>query len=113
MVASVIHISTLNEERRREWGGGRGDCRSVTFVLITIVGSKTKSIYLRDFKDVDFNFTHLGNFKFAYFEIEVSFGLISVGHFGQNWIKIIDCSMTVENCHFCTCFSDCGVPFSI
>ena len=29
----------------------------------------------RDFKDVDFNFTHFANFKFAYFKIEVSFGL--------------------------------------
>ena len=36
---------------------------------------KQKSIYLRDFKDVDFNFTHFANFKFAYFEIEVSFRL--------------------------------------
>ena len=53
-----------------------GDFRSVTFVLVTIVDSKNKSIYLRDFKDVDFNFTHFANFKFAYFKIEVSFGLI-------------------------------------
>ena len=59
-------------------GEGRGDCRSVTFVLATIVNSKTKSIYLRDFKDVDFNFTHFANFKFAYFEIEVFFELIWV-----------------------------------
>ena len=50
--------------------------RSVTFVLATIVGSKNKNIYLQDFKDVDFNFTHFGNFKFPYFEIEVSFWLI-------------------------------------
>ena len=55
--------------------GEGGDCRSVTLVLATIVGSKNISIYLRDFKDVDFNFTHFANFKFAYFEIEVSFGL--------------------------------------
>ena len=34
------------------------------FILATIVGSKNKSIYLRDFKDVDFNFTHFANFKF-------------------------------------------------
>ena len=54
----------------------RGHCRGVTFVLTRIVGSKSKSIYLRDFKDVDFNFTHFANFKFAYFEIEVSFWLI-------------------------------------
>ena len=57
---------------------GERDCRSVTFVLATIVGSKNKNIHLRDFKDVDFNFTHFANFKFAYFEIEVSFGLIWV-----------------------------------
>ena len=56
----------------------RGNCRSVTFALATIVDSKNKSIYLRDFEDVDFNFTHFANFKFAYFEIEVSFGLIWV-----------------------------------
>ena len=56
------------------------DCRTVTFVLATIVGSKNKNIHLRDFKDVDFNFTHFANFKFAYFEIEESFGLI--------WVKL-------------------------
>ena len=50
------------------------------FVLAKIVGSKNKSIYLWDFKDVEFNFTHFANFKFAYFEIEVSFGLI--------WVKL-------------------------
>ena len=54
----------------------RGDCRIVTFVLATIVGSEKKNIYLQDFKDVDFNFTHFASFKFAYFEIEVSFCLI-------------------------------------
>ena len=53
--------------------GEGGDCRSVT-----IMGSKNKSIYLRDFQDVHFNFTHFANFKFAYFEIEVSLGLIWV-----------------------------------
>ena len=58
----------------------REDFGSVTFILATIVGSKNKSIYLRDFKDVDFNFTHFANFKFAYFEIEESFGLI--------WVKL-------------------------
>ena len=42
------------------------------------MGSKSKTIYLRDFKDVDFNFTDFANFKFVYFEIEVSFGLIWV-----------------------------------
>ena len=59
---------------------GEGDCRSVTFVLVTIVGSKNKNIHLRDFKNVDFNFTHFANFKFAYFEIEESFALI--------WVKL-------------------------
>ena len=57
---------------------GEGDCRTVTFALATIVGSKNKNIHLRDFKDVDFNFTRFANFKFAYFEIEVSFGLLRV-----------------------------------
>ena len=59
---------------------GERDCRTVTFVLATIVGSKIKSIHLRDFKDVDFNFTHFANFKFAYFKIEEIFGLI--------WVKL-------------------------
>ena len=40
------------------------------------MGSENKSIHLRDFKDLDFNFTHFATFKFAYFETEVSFGLI-------------------------------------
>ena len=44
-------------------------------VLVTIVGSKNKTIYLRDFKDADFDFTHFANFKFAYFEIEETFYL--------------------------------------
>ena len=57
-----------------------GDCRSVTFVLPTIVGSIDKNIDLRDFKDVGFNFTHFANFKFAYFEIEESFESI--------WVKL-------------------------
>ena len=57
---------------------GEGDCRTLTFVLATIVGSKNKNIHLRDFKDVDFNCTHFANFKFAYFEIEESFWLILV-----------------------------------
>ena len=42
------------------------------------MGSKNKIIYLRDFRDVGFNFTDFANFKFAYFETEVSFGLIWV-----------------------------------
>ena len=53
----------------------KGDCRSVTFVLGTIVGSKNKNIQLRDFKDVESNFTHFANFKITYFEIEESFEL--------------------------------------
>ena len=57
------------------------------------MGSKSKSIYLRDFKDVDFNFTHFANFKFAYFEIEESFGLI--------WVKL-------QNGRFCLQFSSLG-----
>ena len=59
---------------------GEEDIRTVSFVLAIIVGSKNKNIHLRDFKDVDFNFTHFANFKFAYFEIEESFGLI--------WVKL-------------------------
>ena len=59
---------------------GEWECRIVTFVLATVVDSKNKSIHLRDFKDVDFNFTHFANFKFAYFEIEERFGLI--------WVKL-------------------------
>ena len=55
---------------------GEGDCRSVTFVLATIVGSKNNYIHLRDFKNVDFNFTHFANFEFVYFEIEENFRLI-------------------------------------
>ena len=59
---------------------GKGDCRTAAFVLATIVGSKNKNIHLRDFKDMGFHFTHFANFKFAYFEIEESFGLI--------WVKL-------------------------
>ena len=59
---------------------GEGDCGSVIFVLATIVGSKNKNIHLRDLKNVDFNYTHCANFKFAYFEIEENFGLI--------WVKL-------------------------
>ena len=69
--AAVVHILILNE-------GRGGDCRRVTFVLDTIVGLKNKSIYLWDFKDVDFNFTHFASFKFACFEIEEIFELIWV-----------------------------------
>ena len=59
---------------------GEGDCRSVTFILATIMGSKNKNFHLQNFKDKDFNFTHFANFKFAYFEIEESFELI--------WVKL-------------------------
>ena len=55
---------------------GEGNCRTLSFVSAAIVGSKNKNIHLRVFKDVDFNFTQFANFKFAYFEIEESFGLI-------------------------------------
>ena len=44
------------------------------------MGSKSKNIFLRHFKAVDFNFTHFGNPKSAYFEIEESLGLI--------WVKL-------------------------
>ena len=54
------------------------DCRSATFVLVTIVDSKNQTIHLRDFKDMNFNFTYFANYKFAYFEVEVSFGLIRI-----------------------------------
>ena len=57
-----------------------GYCRTVALDLATIVGSKNKNIHLRDFKDMGFHFTHFANFKFAYFEIEESFGLI--------WVKL-------------------------
>ena len=42
------------------------------------MGSSNNITHLRDFKDVDFNFTQFAHFKFAYFEIEVGFGLIWV-----------------------------------
>ena len=41
---------------------------------------KNNNIHLLNFQDVDFNFTHFANFKFAYFEIEESFWLI--------WVKL-------------------------
>ena len=46
--------------------------------LAIIVGPKNKNIHLQDFKNVDFSFSHIFNFKLAYFEIEDSFGLIWV-----------------------------------
>ena len=59
---------------------GEGDCRAVSFILAAIVGSKNKNIHLRDFKDVDFDFTYFANFEFAYLEIKESFRLI--------WVKL-------------------------
>ena len=59
---------------------GEGYCRTVTLVLVTIVGSKNKNIHLQDFKDAAFNFTHFASFEFAYFKIEESFGL--------TWVKL-------------------------
>ena len=63
---------------------GEENCRTVTFVLATIVGSKNKNIHLRNFKEFlrnfNFNFTHFANCKFVYFEIEERFGLI--------WVKL-------------------------
>ena len=58
-------------------GDGRGRIAEALYSLLaTIVGSKNKTIHLRDFKDVDLDFTHFANFKFAYFEIELNFRLI-------------------------------------
>ena len=51
---------------------GEEDCRTISFFLAKIVGSKKKPFIC---EDVDF-----GNFAFAYFEIEESFGLI--------WLKL-------------------------
>ena len=54
-------------------GNGRGEiAEALHSFLATTVGSKNKTIHLGDFKDVDLNFTHLPNFKFAYFEIELN-----------------------------------------
>ena len=82
LAASVVHVSTLNEVR-----GGGLQKRYIRFSHD--FGFKNKSIYLRDFKDVDFNFTYFASFKFAYFEIEVSFGLI--------WLKW---PISLANFHF-------------
>ena len=58
-------------------GDGRGGiAEALHSFLATTVGSKNKTIHLRDFKDVDLNFTHFANFKFAYFETELNFRLI-------------------------------------
>ena len=55
-------------------GDGRGGIAEALHSFVaTTVGSKSKTIHLRDFKDVDLNFTHFANFKFAYFEIELNF----------------------------------------
>ena len=72
---------------------GEGDCRTITFVLATIVGSKNKKIHLRDFKDVDFDFTHFANFKRSSFEIEESFELIWV-------IWVTKWPISLANFHF-------------
>ena len=68
---SVVHISTLNE--------GKGGGMLKFYIRFSHDrGFKKQSIHLPDFKDVDFNFTNFDHFKFAYFEIEVSFGLTLV-----------------------------------
>ena len=56
-----------------EGEGGGETAEALHSFLATIVDSKNKTIHLRDFKDVDLNFTHFANFKFAYFEIELNF----------------------------------------
>ena len=56
--------------------GGGETAEALHSFLVTIVDSKNKTIHLRDFKDVDLNFTHFANFKFAYFETELNFRLI-------------------------------------
>ena len=54
--------------------GGGETAEALHSFLAKIVDSKNKTIHLRDFKDVDLNFTHFANFKFA--EIELNFRLI-------------------------------------
>ena len=71
---------------------GKEDCRTATFVLATVVGSKIKNIHLRDFKNVDFNFAHFASLKFAHFEIEESVGLI--------WVKLQNSMISLANFHF-------------
>ena len=71
---------------------GKEDCRTATFVLATVVGSKIKNIHLRDFKNVDFNFAHFASLKFAHFEIEESVGLI--------WVKLQNSTISLANFHF-------------
>ena len=56
--------------------GGGETAEALHSFLAAIVDSKNKTIHLRDFKDVDLNFTHFANFKFAYFETELNFRLI-------------------------------------
>ena len=58
--------------------------RSVSFAVATIVGSKNKTIHLRDFEDVDFNFTYFAHFKFAYFKLWCSILYIEKA-FGISW----------------------------
>ena len=68
-------LSLLQSFIDQHWMKREGDYRTVWFVSF-----QKKNIHLRDFKDVDINFTHFANFKFAYFEIGESFGLI--------WVKL-------------------------
>ena len=73
---------------------GEGDHRTATFVLATVVGSKSKNIHLRDFRDVDLNFIHFANFKFSDCEIEESFWLI--------WVKLQNGPYHLQICIFVT-----------
>ena len=98
LAVSVVHISRLNERI------GGEDSRSITFGLATIVGSKNKSTYLRDFKDMGFNFTHFANFKFAYFEIELgklTKWKISLENFPFGYIKGARFKNMLYFCTFC------------
>ena len=61
----------------QHWMKEEGNCRSIIFVLATIVSSKNKNIYLRDSRMWILILLIL---LIAYFEIEESFGLI--------WVKL-------------------------
>ena len=90
-------------------GDGRGRiAEALHSFLATIVGSKNKTIHLRDFKDVDLNFTHFANFKFAYFEIEFSINLvkltkwpISLANFHFGYLKGARFKYRLYFCSFC------------
>ena len=69
LAESVVHISRLNE--RREEGFQK---RYIRFSH-DCGFKKYKHLFTR-FQGCRFHFTHFNNFKFAYFETEVSFGLI-------------------------------------